>query len=264
MSDLALRAVAVDEAFMALGNECFEADGATFIRAPDWPDIWDANHAAHVTASTPEEIERLLARTEREFAGHRHRRFHLDFTAPPEFEARLALEGYERSDSLLLALEDELTGDPPEYEVRAVESEDDWSAYSILHDLDWREYKGRMPHVDGYDEGTARQTMLHRRAKCPPVRCWLAWLDGEPRAYLSSWGGTEGMGMLEDLFCQPEYRRRGLATALVHRCVAEARKDGAGPVMIPADPSDTPKNMYAALGFRPAATKRNYMKPMKD
>lgn len=260
MTDAALAAVIVDEEFMVLGNERFEAEGAMFIRNRQAPDIWDANHVAHVTAATPDEIERLLARIDEEFANHRHRRFHLDFTTPPAFEARLALEGYERGNSLLLLLEGDLPGEPPEYEIRLVESEADWAAYSALHDVDWREYKQRMPGVGGYDEGTARQTMLHRRAKCPPVKHWLACVDGEPRAYISSWGGTEGTGMLEDLFCHPDYRRRGLATALIHHAVAAARADGAGPLMIPADPNDTPKNMYAALGFRPVATKRNYMK----
>jgi len=42
--------------------------------------------------------------------------------------------------------------------------------------------------------------------------------------------------------------------------VAEARKEGAGPVVIVADTADTPKRMYAALGFRPVAISRTYWK----
>ena len=48
--------------------------------------------------------------------------------------------------------------------------------------------------------------------------------------------------------------------ALIHRCVADARERGAGPIVIVAGPDDTPKNMYAALGFRPVAVTRHYWK----
>jgi predicted GNAT family acetyltransferase len=68
------------------------------------------------------------------------------------------------------------------------------------------------------------------------------------------------MGQVEDLFTHPDFRHRGLATALIHHCVADARQQGAGPVMLVADAHDTPKDMYAAMGFRPVAAKREYWK----
>ena len=92
-TDASRKALAVNQALLALGNERFEADCATFIRNRSVPEIRDANHVAHVAASTPEEIKRLLARVEREFQGFPYRRFDLDFTTPPGFEARLAFEG---------------------------------------------------------------------------------------------------------------------------------------------------------------------------
>ena len=104
--------------------------------------------------------------------------------------------------------------------------------------------------------------LQHRRIKSPPVRFWLAYLDGEPRAYFASWEGTEGVGQVEDLFTHPDFRHRGLATALIHHCVADARAHGAGPVVIVADPTETPKRIYAAMGFRPVAVKRSYLKKL--
>ena len=65
-----------------LGNERFEAEGAVFIRNRAIPALHDANHVARVTAATPEAIERLLARVEREFAGLPHRRFDVDADTP--------------------------------------------------------------------------------------------------------------------------------------------------------------------------------------
>ena len=262
MTDAARSAIAVVDAFRALGNERSEAEGAVFIRNREIPGIWDANHVSHVTASTPDEIDRLLAQVEREFAGCRHRRFDVDFRTPPAFEARLTLEGYERLDTLVMLLEGELAMTPKQHEIREVTDEAGWEAYTALHDVDWREYKDRIP--GSFGEETARQMIQSRRSKSSPMRHWLAYVDGEPGAYLSSWGGLDGVGFVEDLFTYPEYRHRGLATALIQHGVAEARREGAGPVVIDADPKDTPKQMYAALGFRPVALARDYLKRLSE
>ena len=259
MTDAARATVETDEGYMALGNERFKAEGAVFVRNREIPEIWDANHVGHVTASTPREIERLLERVEREFEGFKHRRFHIDFTTPPEFEARLALEGYQRNDGLVMLLEGELNGEPREIDIREVTDGTGWKEYDALHEVDWREYHTRLPETT-FNEETAAQAMRARRSKSPPVRYWLAYVDGRPAAYLASWGGENGVGQVEDLFTHADFRRRGLASALIHHSVAAARRDGAGPVIIAADPTDTPKQMYAALGFRPVALKRNYLK----
>jgi len=260
VSDLTGRAIATDYGWMALGNERLESGGATFIRNSSVPLIRDANQVIRVTAATPDAVDGLLARADREYADCPHRQFRLDFTAAPEFEARLALEGYARDDTLLMLLEGELAGRPQPHDVRPVADEAAWRDYAALHELDLREYGEKVP--GGIEAGVAEQMMRCRRTKSPPVRYWLAWADGQPRAYLASWEGTGGVGQVEDLFTHPEFRHRGLATALIHHGVAEARKEGAGPVVIVADTADTPKRMYAAMGFRPVAVSRCYWKTL--
>src|SRR6202008_1613053 len=74
LSDLARRALAVNQAVTALGHEVFDADAARFVRDRRLPDIWEANRVTAVTAASDEAIERVLARTEREYAGFGHRR----------------------------------------------------------------------------------------------------------------------------------------------------------------------------------------------
>src|SRR5262249_57474549 len=91
------------------------------------------------------------------------------------------------------------------------------------------------------------------------VRYWLAYVDGQPRGFVASLIGPTGTGQVEDLYVEPEVRHRGLATALIHRGVADCRARGAGPVLIVADGSDTPKAMYAAMGFRPRAVEHKYL-----
>ena len=69
------------------------------------PDIWEANRVTTVAVVSDEAIEGVLARAEREYAGFGHRRFDLDFTTPPAFEARLVLEGYRAREFLVMVLE---------------------------------------------------------------------------------------------------------------------------------------------------------------
>ncbi len=126
MTDLARRALEVSQAFQALGNERFEADGATFIRNRSIPALRDANHVTHVTAATSSEIKALLARVEREFAGFPQRRFDLDFTTTPAFEARLVLDGYQRSDELVMVLESELKGHAKPVDIRPITNVAGW------------------------------------------------------------------------------------------------------------------------------------------
>lgn len=258
-------ALDTDEGWMALGNERYEAQGATFIRNLEAPLIRDANHVRNVRASTAEELEAVLSRVEGEFAGVPHRCFRLDQRTPPLLEARLALEGYQKGETLMFVLEGELAGTAKRHDIRPVESERDWEAYARLREMDWQDYAQRQNRP--YDETEAKaaaQMVGCCRGKSPPVRYWLAYMDGEPQAYLGSWEGANGVGQVEDLFTHPEYRHRGLATALLHHGVADARSRGAGPVVIAADPSDTPKLMYAAMGFRPAAVVRAYWRRVEE
>ncbi len=260
MSELVARAIDVDAANFALGNEQFECEGAVFLRNRGWPSIYDANHVSRVTASSPDEIDRLLSRMEQEYAGSRHRRFDVDHRTPPEFVARLALDGYQRDDALVLLLEGDLQGAAREYDIRPVESDAAWSAYDALHQIDWREHHQRtqLPEPPGVRE----QMLQANRAKQPPVQNFFAYTDDRPVAYFNSWAGVGGMGQVENLFTHPDYRHQGAATALIHDCVADCRRKGVGPIVIVTDPADTPKNMYAAMGFRPVALVSHFLKKL--
>jgi GNAT superfamily N-acetyltransferase len=250
-------AIRIDQEHEALGHRTFTAAGAVFVRNPELPDIHVANYARSVQADSPDEIEGVLARAEREFAGCPHRCFEVDVDTPPTFEGRLVFEGYEARDFVLMVLEGELEGRPKAADLRLAADEKGWAEADRLKKLDWAETRaklGRDP-LPNVGERLARLARL----KAPPDRKWLAYVEGEARGMASVWDGVDGAGQVEDVFVEPEYRHRGLGTALIHCCVADCRARGSNAVVIVADAGDTPQTMYAAMGFRPVATKRRYV-----
>ena len=253
------RALTTDLGNFSLGNETFELLGATFLRNRRSPDIYDANHVAEARPTTPAQVEEFLAAVDREYAAVKHRRFDVDYRTPPEFVARLVLEGYEREDGLISLLEGELLGAPPkEFDIRPLKTEADWGAYRELMFKDWREHIAQQKRK--VKEEIARQMFETKRLKQPPVQYFMAYVEDKPVAYFNSWAGIDGVGQVEDLYTLPKFRKRGIARALIHHCVADARAKGAGPVIIAANPTDTPKHIYAAMGFRPVAVQSHYTK----
>jgi GNAT superfamily N-acetyltransferase len=252
---LVTRAVALDRANLRLGHTVHQEADATFVVNPALPDIHDANHVADVHATTLAGIDALFARMEHAYAHCAHRQILCGPDTAPLLEARLTLEAWGLERTLVMLLEGRLVGDAPVHTIRGVATAADWDAYARLKRLEWREHSARLgldlPHIG---EGL----IAAYRSKVPPLRYWLALVDDEPRGYMSSWEGPDGIGQVEDLFVEAPFRHRGLATALIHHAVADARAHGAGPVVIVSDATDTPKTMYAAMGFVPVAVTRKY------
>ena len=251
------------DGYQQLGNEVFEAAGAVFCRNRAYPRRHDANYVTHVTASTPAEIDALLARVEAEYAGFSHRRIDTDFRTAPTVAARLVVDGWKPGDGLCLLLEGELklTSKPADCEIRLVESEEDWRQRTTLMLQDWAEDSAK--NGSAFDGTLGEPFTSALRAKTPHARHWMAYVDGAPAAFFSSWPGTDGVGQVEDLFTHPAYRKRGIAVALIAHCVADARARGAREVAITADPNDTPKQLYAAMGFRPLMTLRAFNRSLE-
>ncbi|HEX9127318.1 MAG TPA: GNAT family N-acetyltransferase [Methylomirabilota bacterium] len=258
MTDWSRVASRVDQAHEAIGHRSFEGDGGVFVTNAELPDIHVANYVHSITAKSPGEIDGLLARAEREFAGCPHRCFEVDRDTSPKFEGRLVSEGYEAREFVLMMLEGKLVGKPPAADLRLATDDRDWAAADRLKRLDWAEARAKL----GRDPLPAVGESLARlaRLKTPPDRKWLARMDGEARGMASVWDGLDGVGYVEDVFVEPAYRHRGLATALLHRCAADARARGIGALTLVADAADTPQAMYAAMGFRHVATKRRYVR----
>lgn len=245
--------------YFELGNEVVAGDRVRWVRNPACVEIYDANHGSAVRAATPDGIDAVLREADERYAGLEHRTFKVDPGTPTAFEARLLLDGYEGESELQLLLTAELRADPRPVDIRPVETPADWAAVARLTRLDHEEeaVKANRP---AHPPSVTTAMVATKRAKAPALQFFLATADdGEDCAFFSSWPGPgNGVGKVEDLFTAPGHRRRGIATALIAHAVDDARRRGAGPVLIGAEPGDTPKAMYAALGFAPVCVLRSY------
>lgn len=75
---------------------------------------------------------------------------------------------------------------------------------------------------------------------------YVADEDGTVAGF-ATWAGTDGAMELEDLFVDPGYMRRGIATALVSRIVEVVRARGAERLEVTANPHAL--GFYRAAGF---------------
>jgi GNAT superfamily N-acetyltransferase len=250
--DLLRRVYETLQGYYELGCEVIADPLARFVRNRGAPRVYDVNFAHSVRAVTEPEISAVLGRADEVFEGLGHQVFNFDPWTAPAFEARLVLEGFAFEDELELLLESDLVvaDEPPPVEIRSVDSDDDWAVVRRLTRLDHEETARRRLHPF-WDEDVTTEMVATKRAKAPDLRFWLARTDGVDCAFLSSWPGTNGVGKVEDLFTHPDFRHRGIATALIVHCIGDARARGAGPVLIGALLNDTPMHMYVAMGFRP-------------
>jgi len=262
LADLLRRVFAARAAYNELGNDVLEEPHARFVHNDETPNVHDANLASWVRAETDDEIDRVLARADEIYAPLHHRKVMVDVDTPPAFEARLVLDGYEAHPHVELVLDGELRAAPdPSVDMRLVKTDNDWRSLTELWETQHDEEVAKGQH-DPWGPGVVEQLVMSKQLKAPALAFWLARVDDADVAFFSSWPGDDDVGIVEDLFTRPEFRHRGIATALIARSVADARARGAGPIAILARAEDTPKHMYAALGFRPVAISRTYLKSL--
>jgi GNAT superfamily N-acetyltransferase len=213
------------------------------------PDVYDANHVRRV----PEAVDppAFLAALEAAYGSCGHRAVRLDpRSGGGALEAELLLRGFACELQILMALGDELRGRRGAAEIRAATAAGDWDAFARLKQAEFDGDGLRLPGATWRD---------HLRRKCPPVATWLARLDGEPVGFFSELVRGD-VALLEDLYVLPSVRRRGVATALVAHCVDDARRRGARTCFLSARADDTPREMYARMGFRAVGVTRSLLK----
>ena len=254
--DLIERCLATIHGYWALGNEASVAAGATIVTNPDLPSVYDANAATAIR--TPEDgIDDLMTVVDSALGPGRRATFKVDPLVTPALEPRLAAADHAVDAEIHAVLRGDLRAKPRPIAIRPASSDHDWDVLARLIRLDHEDEAERERRAP-LAVSTTEQIVRQKRGKAPDVQFFLASVGDEDVAFLSSWPGIAGVGKVEDLFTRPDHRNEGIATALIDHCVKDARARGAELVLIGADVTDTPKRMYAALGFEPAVVTRSY------
>jgi GNAT superfamily N-acetyltransferase len=248
--------------YRGYGNTVESDAFAQYVKNTERPDIWVANQVSLVRASTEQAIEQVLARADRELAHCEHRMVLIDPLTPAAFTAQLALLDYRELSAVLQMV---LTGPmavasadtPPNIALRAITSDADWSTLYTLVRADHVEGKA----TRGMDlaEEITQGIVAEYRAKSQVSQFFLASSRGVACAYGQAIVGPYGMGIVEDLFVLPGYRKQGIARALIRHAVTYARERGMGPMLIGTHVNEAPKRLYAALGFAPQCLIREYL-----
>ncbi len=244
-------------AHRALGAEELEGPGCRAVRQDQAPIVFDVNH---VQVNGEIEADRMLSFLDSSFEDRNYRQILTTPFAAPSLEARLYQEGFEPDPTLHGLLSGELSGPAPRrVEILPLSAEEDWRRLDRLVRANHVETDAKRGQSI-FSEELTRQIQWVRRLTAPEIHFFMAWIDEEPVAFLSSWPGIGGVGMIEDLFTLPSHRMRGIARALIHHCVADARARGAESVLIGSETDDTPKEIYAAMGFAPTCVTRSWLK----
>ncbi len=115
---------------------------------------------------------------------------------------------------------------------------------SLLND--WIETN--LHDVDTYDNSEMWRTLATREAQSAAVRLYLGLWDGEPAATCSLFQ-TCGMGRIEMVETRSEYRRRGLASAVVARAAQDSALSGDSVTYLYTDTGSDAERLYTRLGF---------------
>jgi GNAT superfamily N-acetyltransferase len=209
-----------------------------------FPNVYDVNYA-RVDRATPDlrlkDVEGPLLPALRESgAGH----FHVVVFEP--HGCRQLLEDLQRAghvlywDSVM-----EFRGQAPDLTRpghAVAELDPSLAELWTLQDLLFREF--------GVSDPEARRQLVSwaRDVLAPAGRKWFGVeLDGG-MAGMGSVQVQAGVGYVDDVLTLPLYRRRGVATSIIRRLVAEARGAGAERVLLLSDDPD-PTRLYRALRF---------------
>jgi ribosomal protein S18 acetylase RimI-like enzyme len=224
--------------------------GCLFLRNDESGEVYDVNHIRRIALPDGATVDDLLVEADDFFHHRSYRSIRIDpRTSPPAVEARLLQDGWKAgATEIILATDGELTGRAADVEIVAVEAEREWKLLEGLFALDY----GDRPDLGSGFFRTAKR-------RFPFFTYALALVDGKAVGFFSEAVKGE-YGYLENLFVDPDYRLRGVATALVQHTARLAREKGARTVFLPADANDTPKEMYWRMGFRPVFLARSYHK----
>lgn len=243
-----------------LGGEVIEGDLFTAVRDNGRRSVWDLNRVFDIKASKSADIDSLLITSESLYQRQGYTYFSVSPFTPPSFIARLAMEDYkELTPVVQMVLSGALNGGRTEgFEMAPVISEADWGVLFKLV---------RQDHIEGarsqgtkLDEVVTAGIVDGYRRRAGPCQFFIARINDTICGYGSATTCPNGIGMIEDLFTAPVFRRRGVGSSLISGCTDYLRSRGATDFLIGSLISEPPKHLYRKLGFLPVCLTRAFYK----
>ncbi len=220
------------------------------VRTPANPGFWWGNFVLVDRPFGPGDADRWADVFAREIPGATHLTLGVDGTEGDAGDAaELARLGVTvEVDTVLTATRLTPPARPPAgATIRPLAGDDDWGAAFELRlaahgeqdaPADQRQY--------------VRRKLAEERALCDAGHgVWFGvFVDGRLGASAGLFADADGLGRFQSVETHPEHRRRGLASALVHRLGGWGRTElGARTLVIVADPEYHALRLYRALGF---------------
>ncbi len=227
-----------------------------------FPLIYDANLAGvlrDVTDLTLEEVRKELL-TALEWAGSPHE--HIEFWAghgAPAVEQIRAESAEEKHDVVMVFEKGNAHAPADEAQVREiVDLDDDFLHWYKASRDDFGEEPDYTPDV--VDQLFRRDIELFVPRG---MRFFVGYIDGA-RAGLAGLQSLGGVGYISTVVTMPEFRRRGIGTALVRRVVRESLSSGDKVVHLLAEENGAPQRLYERLGFRVVTTVVSFTHPIRN
>ena len=250
--------------FARFDGQVLDRGNHVLVRTPGNPTFWWGNFLLFQHAPGAGDLERWMALFEEEIAAgqpaSRHRAFGIDtrerLALPPEFAAA----GFELNEATVLTLTRDQLRTPPRplpagFEFRVLELPRDSAA---VVDKQVAVDATRYDPV-GYRVFAERQMARYAAMQRAHLGHWfglVAKVDGQ--AVLAASCGLfrdpasrAGLGRFQYVSTHPDWRRRGLCTALVHAvCRHGFEAMDLRTLVMVADPDDVAIGVYESLGYR--------------
>lgn len=246
-----------------LGLETEQTEHALFVRDKDAPDVWSANLILGITAGSELQFAELREAADAFFEHCSYRQYEIDPLTSPFIEETLASAGGLNQPSVLQMV---LSGDSPSASpmvtIRPVEHSEDWE---VLRNLVYADHhEGARTHGMELPSEITEGIVEGYRRKEPECRFFLSEFEGQVCGYGSGTYCPNEMGMIEDLFTLPSFRRRGVCSSLIGFLVDDLRAQGASEILIGPYTDEAPKHLYSNLGFRTICETYTVIQPNYD
>lgn len=239
-----------------LGQSAAISDDAIIVADPAHPDVWDSNFALPQPGGDP---DRLIAQLDAAMTHSQWRVVMTDAETDPIVDAVLAQHGFAQHAAAIEMISDTAIAPPeraPPVRFHTVDTDADWHRLIALV---------RTDHAEGRRTGeisaAVRDGLIAGlRGDCPPGRYTLISLDGTDIGYGFTLACPNGLGLIDELFTVLSARGQGAMSSFIAAASAQLIAAGSHGVFLDAHAHDTPRLLYARLGFQPIALSRRWVK----